>query len=223
MSGTVTPISTATSTAAKAIKVGDEPLCHRYHAGRQDRLRRQLRRGDRHADQHRDQHRRQADQHGSHPRAIAITPDGRTAYVANSGAENVPHSATVTPIRVATGTAGKPIGLAGPPQAIAITPNGKTAYVSTGPVNTVVPISTATNTAGKPISIGDYAQAITITPDGRTAYVNEIQPQGVFLVPIRTATNTPGKPIKAGSPQPVAITPDSRTVYAPTLPDWSFP
>jgi YVTN family beta-propeller protein len=36
---------------------------------------------------------------GSRPGAIAITPDGRTAYVTNSG------SGTVTPIRTATNTA----------------------------------------------------------------------------------------------------------------------
>ena len=48
-----------------------------------------------------------------------------TAYVA-SGA-----SYTVTPIRAADGTAGKPIKVGLFPDAIAITPDGKTAYVAT--------------------------------------------------------------------------------------------
>ncbi len=87
---------------------------------------------------------------GLGPRAIAITPDGKTAYVAsNSG---------VIPISTATNTAGKPIkGLDGP---IAITPNGKTAYVINHNSHTVIPI----NTAGKAIKVGNGPVAIAITP-----------------------------------------------------------
>ena len=53
---------------------------------------------------------------GFHPGAIAITPDGKTAYVANSGSD------TVTPIRVATNTALKTIKAGRNPDAVAITP-----------------------------------------------------------------------------------------------------
>ena len=53
---------------------------------------------------------------GSDPNAIAITPDGRTAYVTNPG------SGTVTPIRTATNTALRPIKTGLGPDAIAITP-----------------------------------------------------------------------------------------------------
>jgi len=40
---------------------------------------------------------------GRDPLAIAITPDGRTAYVVNYG------SGTVTPITIATNQAGRPV------------------------------------------------------------------------------------------------------------------
>ena len=51
------------------------------------------------------------------PDGIAITPDGRTVYVANIG------SGTVTPIDTATNTPGKPIPVPpGLPQSVAITP-----------------------------------------------------------------------------------------------------
>ena len=85
--------------------------------------------------------------------AIAITPDGKTAYVANNQRD------TVTPIATATNTADPPITVAWSPSAIAITPDGKTAYVANwtpfavGP-GTVTPIATATNTAGAPITVG---------------------------------------------------------------------
>jgi YVTN family beta-propeller protein len=53
---------------------------------------------------------------GSFPFAIAITPDGKTAYVANAD------SGTVTPIRTATRKPGKAIKVGTDPSAIAITP-----------------------------------------------------------------------------------------------------
>ena len=85
---------------------------------------------------------RQADQgRRSGPTAIAITPDGKTAYVANLD------SGTVTPIRTATNTALPPIKAGRHPDAIAITPDGKTAYVANDGSGTVTPIRTATNTA----------------------------------------------------------------------------
>jgi len=53
---------------------------------------------------------------GASANAIAITPDGKTAYVTNE------FSGTVTPIRTATNTALRPIKAGLRPDAIAITP-----------------------------------------------------------------------------------------------------
>jgi YVTN family beta-propeller protein len=52
---------------------------------------------------------------GSTPWAIAITPNGKTAYVVNNG------SGTVTPISIRIEKAGKPISVGSRPVAIAIT------------------------------------------------------------------------------------------------------
>ena len=59
---------------------------------------------------------------GNQPGPIVITPDGKTAYVANAG------SGTVTPIKTATNTALKPIKVGRQPEYLAITPNGRTVY-----------------------------------------------------------------------------------------------
>ena len=67
------------------------------------------------------------------PVAVAITPDGKTAYVANFG------SGTVTPITTATNTAGPPITVGSFPQAIAIMPY----TVTRAPVFTSRPAATA--------------------------------------------------------------------------------
>ena len=100
---------------------------------------------------------------GRDPDHIAITPDGKTAYVANYV------SKTVTAIATATNTVSAVIPAGYNPTAIAITPDGKTVYVvnvSYGNPGTVTPIATATNTAGPPIPIptGIYSDAIAITP-----------------------------------------------------------
>jgi DNA-binding beta-propeller fold protein YncE len=87
--------------------------------------------------------------------AIAIAPDGRTAYVvASSGA--------VTPIRTATNKALKPIHVGTNASGIAITPNGRTAYVTSN--LGVTPINIATNKPGKLIKVPGGAGLIVITP-----------------------------------------------------------
>ncbi len=103
---------------------------------------------------------------GACPCAIAITPDGKTAYVTNEG------SNSVSPIDTATNTPGTAIPVGSEPSAIAITPDGKTAYVtnegavsSTNPNGSVTPIDLATKTAGPAIIVGPSPAAIAITPD----------------------------------------------------------
>ena len=117
---------------------------------------------------------------GSRPDAIAITPDGKTAYVANNG------SGTVTPIATATNTARTPIKVGPSPGASRSPRTARPPTWSTGS-NTVTPIATATNTAGtdQPAAL---PTAIAITPDGTTAYVTN-DASGT-VTPIATASNT---------------------------------
>ena len=143
---------------------------------------------------------------------IAITPDGKTAYLITGS--------SVTPVSTATGTPGKPIHISGLLSSVSaqivITPDGKTVYVTTMS-GTVVPISTATNMPGKPIHVGATGflgpVQIAITPDGKTAYVTT---RSGTVTPINTATNIPGKPIPVvghGGPVWIAFTPDGKTAY----------
>lgn len=151
--------------------------------------------------------------HASRTPGPWVPPDG-TAYVINSG------GGTVTPINLATSTAGKPIDVSGEPVAMTIAPDGKTAYVATGFTNSrtsaqaVQPIDLATNTAGKPIDLQAPPDAIVITPNGKTAYTINGFPS-LTLTPISLATNTPGKPIKLSEPpQAIAMAPDGKAYVA---------
>ena len=148
---------------------------------------------------------------GESPGTIAITPDGKTAYVLSQRG--------VVPISTATNKPGKPVNAGKDLTGIAITPNGKTAYVVSTFSATVTPIRTATNTALKAITIGtppagyEFPDQIAITPDSRTAYVSTT----AGVVPIRTATNTALKLITVGNgPGAIAITPDGKTAYVST-------
>ena len=143
---------------------------------------------------------------GNYPDAVAVTPDGSTAFVANDG------DGTVTPIDTASGTAGSPITVGTFPAAIAITPDGSTAFVANDGDGTVTPIDTATDIAGTPIPVGSGPMGIAITPDGSTAYVTNFGDNTV--TPIDIAAGTAGSPITVGSsPAAVAITPDGSTAY----------
>jgi DNA-binding beta-propeller fold protein YncE len=141
-----------------------------------------------------------------------------TVYVANAGDD------TVTPIRAASNTAGRPIKVGPAPALIAISPDGQTAYVvgvgtllpGAAPV-TLTPVRTATNRPGRVITVcasanlgGVIAQdAIAITPDSRTVYVS--CPGEV--VPVRAGTDAAARPIRVSSAGALAMAAAGRTVY----------
>jgi YVTN family beta-propeller protein len=138
---------------------------------------------------------------------IAITPDGATAYLTNSGAGKV------TPVDLATGTPGTPIVVGGYPYGIAIAPDGATAYVTDLIGNAVTPIDVATQTAEPAITGVGTGQTIIITPDGSTAYV--ATGANDTVTPIDLTTRTAGTPIAiTGHPDTLGISTDGKTIYA---------
>ena len=128
------------------------------------------------------------------------------------------YDGTVTPITVATNTAGPPITVGSGANlsrtdAMSVSPNGATVYVGNYTTDDIVPITVATNTAGTPITGVTSVLAIAITPDGRTAYITEDGTPGE-VVPLTLATSSLGTPITVGNnPLGLAITPDQATAY----------
>src|ERR1019366_4027561 len=136
--------------------------------------------------------------------SVAISPDGRYAYVADGDV------ATVTPVNLATGTVGAPNQVAANAglTALAITPSGATLLAVVNPTGydtgPVVPITLASGTVGSSIPVG--ADPIAVTPDGSTAYV--VSAGDGTITPISLATDSPGAPISVGvDPRAIAITP----------------
>lgn len=136
---------------------------------------------------------------------VAITPDGRTAYIARRGANDVLVFDLITNTPITTITVGDAISLVP-------SPDGSRIYVLTATTGTVSVISTATNTVFATIPIPLLASNdIAITPDGKKVYVSNFAGS---ITPIDTSTNTAGTPIplSAGA-NGLAITPDGSTLY----------
>lgn len=155
------------------------------------------------------------------PATIVITPNGKTAYVADTG------NGVVIPINLGTKppTPGRPIPV-GCAQfgGMAISPNGKTVYAldsgTCEDVAGVIPIDVATNTPGNKITgVGSALFGIAITPDGKTAYVaNEDHNYGNSTVStIDLATKTVGVTLSnvGAFVWDIGISPDGKTAYVP--------
>jgi YVTN family beta-propeller protein len=155
---------------------------------------------------------------GTFPDGVAITPDGKRAYVANRGADSM-LAGTVSVITTATGVVSAPITVGNGPTGVAITPDGKKAYVTNNVDGTVSVITTATGAVSAPITVGNRPNGVAITPDGKKAYVvnssvddfvtfNVITNGAGTVSVITTATGVVSAPITVGNgPINVAICP----------------
>jgi len=140
------------------------------------------------------------------PWKVAVTPDGRHAYVTNYSSNEV----SVVDTASNTVTATIPVDTG--PWEVAVTPDGHRAYVTDNDANNVSVIDTASNTVTATIPVGISPQAVAVTPDGRHAYVANYGPDNVSV--IDTASNTVTATIPVGiSPQAVAVAPDGRRAY----------
>jgi DNA-binding beta-propeller fold protein YncE len=150
------------------------------------------------------------DDRGANPIGIAITPNGKTAYVSDYSYVG---NGAVYPIDLATGTVGTTIEPQQELGAIAITPNGRTAWVAELSFpDQIAPISVKTGKVGTPIVLGgQYPQSIGITPDGSTAYVVDFNPGDPSLVEVDLATRTVTRRIPTSGS--IAINPQGTLMY----------
>ena len=157
------------------------------------------------------------------PSGIAVTPDGKYAYVTNylSGTVSVIEGAnTATPSVLTTLTVG------GHPDGIAITPDGNYAYLTNdGTANGTVDVIDGADTGTPSVSsttltVGQQPKALAITPDGKYAYVTNSYANTVSVIDgVDTATpSVASTPLSVGAyPDGIAITPDGDYAYVTDL------
>jgi DNA-binding beta-propeller fold protein YncE len=151
---------------------------------------------------------------------VAVSPDGRTAYVVNAFESGA--TGQITPIDLTTDP---PTPLAtinipsSPGNFIAISPDGRLAYMTDPSDGKVFPIDLATTpaTVESAIVVGGNPEGIAFAPDGATAYVamNANTSGTAELIPITVATNTAGMPITGLGSHPfsLAVAPDGSHLY----------
>lgn len=170
---------------------------------------------------------------GVTPGGIAITHDGRYAYVANNnnyGLQNTNasgatvNSDSVTVIDLSNNTVLTTIYDTSflQPYTVTINPAGTRAYVTNSAGSTVTIINIATNTVTGIISGFDGPSGMVITPDGNTGYVNNYggpilgSGNGFTVDVVNNLNSTPtlGATINVGlAPAALAITADGSKVY----------
>jgi DNA-binding beta-propeller fold protein YncE len=123
------------------------------------------------------------------------------------------HDGTVTPIRVAATSAGRPIQIntvPGGASPMATAANGRVVYVSSGS-GTVTPITTTTGNAGAPIqATRALLSDLVVTPDGRKAYAIA---NSSGIVPVNLVTRRPGRLIRDFYAEQLTMTPNGATLY----------
>ena len=154
------------------------------------------------------------------PSDIAVTADGKYAYVTNhlSGSVSVIQGAdTPTPTVLTT------LQVGGNPNDIAITPDQKYAYVTNGvgKVDVIDGVDTTTpSVSATMLTVGNNPTALAITPDGDYVYVTNADTPSVSVID-GASTATPSvspTPLSVGLfPSGVAITADGDYVYVTNL------
>lgn len=149
------------------------------------------------------------------PTNVAITPDGRTAFVLSRQTISVISTATNALMR--TISAGPTFGVG-----LAITPDGSQLYVcnfgSGRNDGAVTIINIDTLTIEKTLTLGGEGEAIAISPDGKSAYALALSSQGIYLAKIDVASQAIVQPqlgagIIGGISGDLAISPNSETIY----------
>jgi YVTN family beta-propeller protein len=151
------------------------------------------------------------------PDKIAVTSDGRSAYVIHGRARTV--TVIDTGRRRTTGT----ISLDVSPAGVALTPDGRRAYVSGGGTpGQVLVIDTADRRVVGAVPVGAGPDGVQVSPDGAFVYVanagTDAAPGRTVSV-IDTATDTVTATIAVGDdPTELALSPDGRRGYVTHAP-----
>jgi YVTN family beta-propeller protein len=148
---------------------------------------------------------------GCEPTSVAISPNGRHAYVANRLSSTL--SVIDTQTNLLTSTVALPSGSF--PAGLVVAPDGRYVYITLSNSHALLVVDTASSSVvGTPIAVGCGPHGIAITPDGAYVYVtNDCFPGGGVTV-VSLSTNSAVAAISVGNnPSAAAITPDAKFVY----------
>jgi DNA-binding beta-propeller fold protein YncE len=145
------------------------------------------------------------DQHD--PRAIAVSPDGRTAFTANA------RSGSVSGIDVMMGVVLRTLELEGRPEGMAFSPDGRTLYVALPEAGAVVLVDAVRIEKTGVIETGPCPVRLAVTPDGGRLVVLLHRGKALEIVDTAARKRTHAVPIEGG-PTHLAMSPDGELAFA---------
>jgi YVTN family beta-propeller protein len=140
------------------------------------------------------------------PIDVAVTPDGRRAYVTNN------HSDSVSVIDLETLTVAATIPVGSRPRDLAISLDGRWIYVTESFSGHLTVIDGKNHTVSATLPIGSFLRGIAITPDGTKACIVSNGDSTVTIVDLATLTLVAVLPVDP-SPMSVAIAPSGHAAY----------
>ena len=149
---------------------------------------------------------------GNSPFSVAVSPDGSSVYVDNSGSTNVSIVNTATNTVRATVT-----GILSPSYLL-VTNGGAQVLASSHNQNVVYDISTATNTVTKSFSAGTGPAELVASSDGKQVYVAAQTAGTVAAVDVPAYTVSKTIPGVGASPISLVYRPGAGGPAAPTAP-----
>jgi YVTN family beta-propeller protein len=148
---------------------------------------------------------------GLNPQDLAVTPDGKWLWVANTGPQTSPTApTTVSVIDTAKKKVTATIPVHGAPSQIAFSPDGSTAYLVTG--EGLWTFSTKTGKVTGEIKGLGGPHSLAVSPDGKTIYVTNTDGNSLAVVSAVTGQVTASIPV-GDLPWDVIVSADGKTVY----------
>jgi len=145
---------------------------------------------------------------GISPAQMAVSPDRRSVYIANTGSDTV--SVLNTDDNTIARTIALPSGSA--PVDVAVDPKGRYLYTANGGSNRVSVLDTRARRVVASVRVGTQPLSVAVAPDGKTVYAANSGSGDVSV--IDAATKRVVRAIPTGRfPSGVAVTPDGASVY----------
>ncbi len=145
---------------------------------------------------------------GVSPAQMAVSPDRRSVYIANTG------SNTVSVLNTDDNTVAKTIALPrrSRPIGVALSPSGRYLYTADGGANRVSVLDTRAGRVVTSVRVGTQPLGVAVAPDGKTVYSANSGSGDVSVIDART--NRVVRAIPTGRfPSGVAVTRDGASVY----------
>lgn len=138
---------------------------------------------------------------------IAVSPDGRRAYVTNSLAD------TVSVIDTGTNTVVATYDVDGYPMGVGVSPDGSRVYVTSVYANSLSVLDAASGRVLSRTRIGDYPADLVVSPDGSRVYVANSNSENVAVFDTATVRVVARVPLH-NLTESIAVNPTSAYVYA---------